>query len=121
MEKVVLIDREEFQSEVLSFVYSDEFDTSFNATVFSGNDLCKQAMRQGALLASAVSSKCKSVVIKAEQMTNFDKLTMSADTLHEFMQLIHNIDIPDKAKYFSKEWLNQGYDSKDGIWGILNK
>ena len=65
----VLIDSQEFQSEVLDFIDSQEFDTLFRSSMFNTcneheNKKNKGAIIHGMMLASMLTSRCKPLCVK---------------------------------------------------------
>lgn len=65
----VLIDSQEFQSKVLDFIDSTEFNTLFRSSVFNTcneyeNKKNKGAIIHGMMLASMMTSKCKPLCVK---------------------------------------------------------
>lgn len=65
----VLIDNQEFQSKVLDFIDSTEFDTLFRSSMFNTyneheNKKNKGAIIHGMMLASMLTSKCKPLCVK---------------------------------------------------------
>ena len=61
------IDPIEFQSMILEYINSDDFDKMFNSTVFADNVDCRQAMIHGMCIASALSSKCNHFIFSKEE------------------------------------------------------
>ncbi len=66
MEKL-LIDSAEYQQKVLDYIYSEEIDEAFGATMFKNlpeSDIYKQAMIYGMTIAAMVTSRCEPIVIE---------------------------------------------------------
>ena len=59
---LTLIDSKEFQTKVLDYIASEDFDEAFNNTIFAGKQECKEAMFHGMCMAAMLTSKCKSLV-----------------------------------------------------------
>lgn len=65
----VLIDSQEFQSKVLDFIDSTEFNTLFRSSMFNTcneheNKKNKGAIIHGMMLASMMTSRCKPLCVK---------------------------------------------------------
>lgn len=63
----VLIEAEEFQTMILKYIESEEFNKHFAHTKFcelACSNECKQAMMHGMAIASLMTSRCHKLVIK---------------------------------------------------------
>lgn len=60
---LTLIDSKEFQTKVLDYITSEDFDEAFNNTIFADKQECKGAMLHGMCMAAILTSKCKSLVV----------------------------------------------------------
>ena len=59
---MLLIETADFQKKILEYMYSPEFDTMFNSTIFANReqevDGYKQAVRHGMAFAATLASTC---------------------------------------------------------------
>lgn len=70
----ILIDPSEFQQKILDYIGSDELGKIIDNTVFKDNSECKNAIIHGMVIASMLTSRCKSVYVKEEAKPTCENL-----------------------------------------------
>ena len=66
----ILIEPKEFQQKILDCVLTDEINKMFESTYFSTKENasdCKAAMIHGMIMASLLTSSCKTYVVNKEE------------------------------------------------------
>lgn len=66
----ILIEPKEFQQKILDCVLTDEINRMFESTYFSTKENasdCKAAMIHGMIMASLLTSSCKTYVVNKEE------------------------------------------------------
>lgn len=58
----ILIDLNEYQTMVLDYICSNEFNKMVNGTIFKDDPKCKQAIMHGMIIASLLSSTCEHII-----------------------------------------------------------
>lgn len=66
----ILVDVNEFQRKVLDYIHSDKLDKMISNTIFSDNLEYKNAIIQGMIIASMLTSKCELTCVKDNNKLN---------------------------------------------------